>query len=99
MICGSNGCNEVATHTVHWPGKSLYVCDEHIYAAKKVAQAMGFALKSTPLLPVRSETVQPETVALVRELYQELRDHYYKTGATETTELMESAEAWLEVHE
>lgn len=37
-------CTKEATKTIHWPGRSLVMCDEHANAAKKVADAMGFDL-------------------------------------------------------
>jgi len=40
----SSPCTKDATKTIHWPGRSLVMCDEHAKAAKKVAEAMGFDL-------------------------------------------------------
>jgi len=37
-------CTLQATKTIHWPGRSLVMCDEHAQAAKRVADAMGFDL-------------------------------------------------------
>jgi hypothetical protein len=42
-------CTKDATKTIHWPGRSLVMCDEHAKAAKKVADAMGFDLSIVPL--------------------------------------------------
>lgn len=43
-------CTKEATKTIHWPGRSLVMCDEHAKAAKKVADAMGFDLTIVALV-------------------------------------------------
>lgn len=45
----TTSCTKDATKTIHWPGRSLVMCDEHAKAAKKVADAMGFDLTIVPL--------------------------------------------------
>lgn len=47
---GGAPCAESATVRVHWPNRSLVMCDEHAAAAKRVADAMGFDLTRTSLI-------------------------------------------------
>ena len=37
-------CGLPATWVVHWPGRSVFMCDRHAGWAREVAKAMGFEL-------------------------------------------------------
>ncbi len=37
-----------ATEIVHWPGQDTPMCDRHTLQAKRIGQAMGITVSSTP---------------------------------------------------
>lgn len=39
---------KAATHIVHWPGKDVPACDEHMAQLVGVGRVMGFAVSCTP---------------------------------------------------
>lgn len=51
MNCGTETCNEVASYRVHWPGQTIELCEQCNARAHKVADAMGFALRSELIAP------------------------------------------------
>lgn len=37
-----------ATAIVHWPGRDTPMCDKHTAQAKRIGEAMGITISSTP---------------------------------------------------
>lgn len=56
-------CDDIATHTVHWPSGDTRCCDRHTQQWRRLAVVMGMAnLQATPL-PVRRNTPAPDEAA------------------------------------
>lgn len=41
--------SKLATQIVHWPGEDTAACDDHTEKLKRVGNAMGFGVSSTPV--------------------------------------------------
>lgn len=50
IICRQKDCKNYARHRFTWPGSNeSFICEEHVYKLKDVAEAMGLSLQVIPL--------------------------------------------------
>lgn len=50
IICRQKDCKNYARHRFTWPGRNeSFICEEHVYKLKDVAEAMGLPLQVIPL--------------------------------------------------
>ena len=49
LLCGTHNCDNQANQQVHWPGKTLLLCESCTQRAHSIAEAMGFVLSATRL--------------------------------------------------